>query len=71
MAENQDGRHAKQAQPDNQSVNQSMRGGGQFKPVGLSKNAIGEIKIGLKGQIYQTEDRRLTDTGEEFKEAGD
>lgn len=29
MAENQDGRHAKQAQPDNQSVNQSMRGGGQ------------------------------------------
>lgn len=27
MAENQDGRHAKQAQPDNQSVNQSMGGG--------------------------------------------
>lgn len=57
----------------NQSINQWVGGGGKspFKPVGLSKNAIGEIKIVLKGQIYQTEDRRLRDTGEEFKEAGD
>lgn len=53
MAEHQDGRHAKQAQPTiNQSINQSMRGGkgniSQYKLVRLSKTTTGEIKIVLK-----------------------
>lgn len=76
MAENQDGRHAKQAQPQsiNQSINGRREGEGnksQYKPLRLSKNTTGEIKIVLKWHIYQTEDRSPTDTEEEFKEAGD
>lgn len=73
MAEHLDGRHAKQAQWDHQSINQWEEEGetSQYKLVRLSKTTTGEIKIVLKWQIYQTKDRSLTDTGEDIKEAGD